>query len=132
MDKKHNPKNYLYFIDSLKNHALDFDQISNHEYELHTNGILSKVYERYQKRLEAFNAVDFGDLILKNFEPSKENENVLEYYQNTIKYILVDEYQDTNTAQYLLLRLLANKHQNICCVGDEDQSIYGWRGSTIK
>ena len=130
--KKHNPKNYLYFIDSLKNHALDFDQISNHEYELHTNGILSKVYERYQKRLEAFNAVDFGDLILKTLNLLKKNENVLEYYQNTIKYILVDEYQDTNTAQYLLLRLLANKHQNICCVGDEDQSIYGWRGAQLS
>ena len=130
--KKHNPKNYLYFIDSLKNHALDFDQISNHEYELHTNGILSKVYERYQKRLEAFNAVDFGDLILKTLNLLKKNEDVLEYYQNTIKYILVDEYQDTNTAQYLLLRLLANKHQNICCVGDEDQSIYGWRGAQLS
>ena len=130
--KKHNPKNYLYFIDSLKNHALDFDQISNHEYELHTNGILSKVYERYQKRLEGFNAVDFGDLILKTLNLLKKNENVLEYYQNTIKYILVDEYQDTNTAQYLLLRLLANKHQNICCVGDEDQSIYGWRGAQLS
>ena len=130
--KKHNPKNYLYFIDSLKNHALDFDQISNHEYELHTNGILSKVYERYQKRLEGFNAVDFGDLILKTFNLLKKNENVLEYYQNTIRYILVDEYQDTNTAQYLFLRLLANKHQNICCVGDEDQSIYGWRGAQLS
>ena len=71
-------------------------------------------------------------MILKTFNLLKKNENVLEYYQNTIRYILVDEYQDTNTAQYLFLRLLANKHQNICCVGDEDQSIYGWRGAQLS
>ena len=71
-------------------------------------------------------------MILKTLNLLKKNEDVLEYYQNTIKYILVDEYQDTNTAQYLLLRLLANKHQNICCVGDEDQSIYGWRGAQLS
>ena len=130
--KKHNPKNYLYFIDSLKNNALNFDQISNHDFELHTNGILSKVYKSYQKRLEGFNAVDFGDLILKTLNLLKKNDDVLEYYQNTFRYILVDEYQDTNTAQYLLLRLLAAKHQNICCVGDEDQSIYGWRGAQLS
>ena len=130
--KRYTSKNYQYFIDHLKNLGLHYDQISNHEFENYSNGNLSKIYKLYQERLITFNAVDFGDLVLHPVKLLKQNSEILDYYQNKFKYILVDEYQDTNTTQYLLLRLLANKHKNICCVGDEDQSIYGWRGAQLK
>jgi DNA helicase-2/ATP-dependent DNA helicase PcrA len=77
------------------------------------------------------NAVDFGDLLLHVIEIFQKNEDVLAQYQRWFRYILVDEYQDTNVAQYLWLRLLAQGHRNICCVGDDDQSIYGWRGAEV-
>ena len=130
--KRYTAKNYQYFIDHLKNLGLHYDQISNHEFENYSNGNLSKIYKLYQERLISFNAVDFGDLVLHPVKLLKQNSEILDYYQNKFKYILVDEYQDTNTTQYLLLRLLADKHKNICCVGDEDQSIYGWRGAQLK
>ena len=130
--KKFVPKNYLYFIDHLKNLGFEYDQIENHEFELYSNGKLSKIYELYQSRLSSFNSVDFGDLILKPVKLFRTNKEILESYKERFKYILVDEYQDTNTSQYLLLRLLSGKSNNICCVGDEDQSIYGWRGAQLK
>ena len=127
--KRFVPKNYSYFIDNLKNHGLSFDQISNHEFEHYSNGKLSEIYELYQKRLQVFNSVDFGDLILQPVNLMKKNFELLEHYQERFKYILVDEYQDTNTAQYIWLKLLSSYHHNICCVGDDDQSIYSWRGA---
>ncbi len=130
--KKFIAKNYQYYIDSLKNSGLYYDHISNHDFENFTNGYLSKIYEIYQKRLITFNAVDFGDLILQPVRILKLNPNILNQFQEKFKYILVDEYQDTNTSQYFFLRLLAKKFGNICCVGDEDQSIYGWRGAQLK
>ena len=130
--KKYVPKNYAYFIDSLKNQALSYEQISNHEFELYSEGKLSKIYELYQTRLQEFNAVDFGDLILRTLELFRNNEKILSSYQEKLKYILVDEYQDTNVAQYLMIRIMASKYRNICCVGDEDQSIYGWRGAQLN
>lgn len=130
--KKFIAKNYQYYIDSLKNSGLYYDQISNHDFENFTNGYLSKIYEIYQKRLITLNAVDFGDLILQPVRILKLNPNILNQFQEKFKYILVDEYQDTNTSQYFFLRLLAKKFGNICCVGDEDQSIYGWRGAQLK
>jgi DNA helicase-2/ATP-dependent DNA helicase PcrA len=95
------------------------------------NGKLSKLYALYQQRLRELNACDFGDLLLHQLTLLRENPDILEQYQNRFHYLLVDEYQDTNVAQYLWLRLLAQKHKNICVVGDEDQSIYGWRGAEI-
>ncbi|WP_108783477.1 ATP-dependent helicase [Pontivivens insulae] len=89
------------------------------------------IYRDYQKRLITLNAVDFGDLLLHIVSIFKAHPDVLEKYQRWFKYILVDEYQDTNVAQYLWLRLLAQGHKNICCVGDDDQSIYGWRGAEV-
>lgn len=89
------------------------------------------LYRQYQERLETLNSVDFGDLILLVVELLRRNEDLLEEYQRLFRYILVDEYQDINTAQYLWLRLFAQGHSNICCVGDEDQSIYGWRGADV-
>lgn len=91
----------------------------------------STLYGQYQERLKVLNAVDFGDLLLHTLTLFKLCPDVLEAYQKQFQFILVDEYQDTNVAQYLWLRLLAMGHQNICCVGDDDQSIYGWRGAEI-
>lgn len=93
---------------------------------------VADVYEMYQKRLKENNALDFDDLIFKTVELFKNNPDVLDFYQNKFKYIMVDEYQDTNGAQYELVRLLAAKYKNICVVGDDDQCIYQWRGADIK
>jgi DNA helicase-2/ATP-dependent DNA helicase PcrA len=89
------------------------------------------IYKEYQERLVILNAVDFGDLLLHNLTIFKNHPEVLQHYQEQFHYIHVDEYQDTNVAQYLWLRLLALGHNNICCVGDDDQSIYGWRGAEV-
>ncbi len=90
------------------------------------------VYAAYQARLTALNAVDFGDLLLLTTEMLRNNPEVLAQYHHRFRYILVDEYQDTNVVQYLWLRLLAQAHRNICCVGDDDQSIYSWRGAEVE
>ena len=90
-----------------------------------------ELYAAYQARLKELNACDFGDLLLHMVTIFQKNPDVLEQYQRWFRFILVDEYQDTNVAQYLWLRLLAGGHKNICCVGDDDQSIYGWRGAEV-
>ena len=130
--KLHLPKSYLYMIDQLKNQGLSHSEISNHEFEHKTSGKLSTVYSMYQDRLKNFNSVDFGDLIMLPLEILKKEKDLLFNYQKKFKYILVDEYQDTNASQYMLLRLLSGKKKNKCCVGDEDQSMYGWRGAQLK
>ena len=89
-------------------------------------------YKLYQQSLQELNAVDFGDLLLLPLQLFQKNPEVLAEYQGQFHYILVDEYQDTNVAQYMLLRLLAKGYNNICCVGDDDQSIYSWRGADFK
>ncbi|NME95746.1 DNA helicase PcrA [Clostridium cochlearium] len=93
---------------------------------------IANVYELYQKKLKNNNALDFDDLIYKTVELFKKNQEVLEFYQEKFKYIMVDEYQDTNKSQYELVKLLAQKHKNICVVGDDDQCIYAWRGADIR
>ncbi|MGB4191041.1 MAG: UvrD-helicase domain-containing protein [Rickettsiales bacterium] len=90
------------------------------------------IYHEYQKRLKILNALDFGDLLLFSLKLFKEHPEILGYYQEKFRYIMVDEYQDTNVVQYLWLRYLAQKHNNLCAVGDEDQSIYGFRGAEIR
>ncbi len=130
--KVHVPKQYLYMIDQVKNAGLMIEQISNHDFNTETKGKFSLIYEKYQNRLSNFNSVDFGDLILLPIKLFSENEEILNSYREKFKYLLVDEYQDTNAAQYMLLRLLTGLGNNICCVGDEDQSIYGWRGAQLK
>ncbi len=95
------------------------------------NGKGAGLYKHYQERLKIFNAAHFGDLLLESVCLFRENPEVLKLYQERFRYMLVDEYQDTNTAQYLWLRLLAQGRQNLCCVGDDDQSIYGWRGAEV-
>ena len=91
----------------------------------------AKLYAMYQERLRVLNACDFGDLLLHNITIFTQHADVLADYHGRFRYMLVDEYQDTNVAQYLWLRLLAQKSQNVCCVGDDDQSIYGWRGAEV-
>jgi len=95
------------------------------------DGRALELYRGYQQRLATLNAVDFGDLLLHNLTLFTANPDILASYQRRFRYLLVDEYQDTNLAQYLWLRLLAQQHKNLCCVGDDDQSIYSWRGAEI-
>ena len=131
MDEKRWPPRLLIgIIDSWKNRAIFPDKIPETELSFF-NSRGQDFYEQYQNRLKILNAVDFGDLILHVVKIFKSNSEILRNYQNKFKYILVDEYQDTNVAQYLWLRLLAASHKNICCVGDDDQSIYGWRGAQV-
>ncbi|WP_170400409.1 ATP-dependent helicase [Ruegeria arenilitoris] len=117
-------------IDDWKNRALTPDKVPAADAGAYNNkGI--ELYAQYQTRLRELNAVDFGDLLLHMVTIFQTHQDVLEQYQRWFRYILVDEYQDTNVAQYLWLRLLAGAHKNICCVGDDDQSIYGWRGAEV-
>ncbi len=96
------------------------------------NPYIKEFYKYYNNKLAEYNALDFGDLILKVVKLFQKDKEILEYYQNRFRYILVDEYQDTNRAQYMLTKLLAEKYRNICVVGDDDQSIYSWRGAEIR
>lgn len=117
-------------IDDWKNRALTPDKVPAADSGAYNHkGI--EIYAQYQTRLRELNAVDFGDLLLHMVTIFQTHQDVLEQYQRWFRYILVDEYQDTNVAQYLWLRLLAGAHKNICCVGDDDQSIYGWRGAEV-
>ncbi len=117
-------------IDSWKNRAWIPSKVPASEASAFNNRG-TELYDQYQRRLLELNAVDFGDLLLHVVTIFQTHEDVLQQYQRWFKYILVDEYQDTNVAQYLWLRLLAGAHKNICCVGDDDQSIYGWRGAEV-
>lgn len=130
-DKLYPPRSYEYTINRLKDQALTPEDLSHAPKHLLTLPKISHIYTLYQQRLKTLNAVDFGDLILHTLTLFKNNSLLLESYQDKFKFILVDEYQDTNIAQYLWLRLLTQKTQAICCVGDDDQSIYGWRGAEV-
>ncbi len=117
-------------LDRWKNKALRPSQVPEDEAGF-SNGRGTEFYAAYQDRLKTLNAVDFGDLLLHVLTIFQTRPDILRQYQERFRYILVDEYQDTNVAQYLWLRLLAAEHRNICCVGDDDQSIYGWRGAEV-
>ncbi len=118
-------------IDGWKNRGLSPDQVPQDEAFHFAQGKGIDLYKAYQERLKILNACDFGDLLLECIRLFRENPDVLASYHQKFRYILVDEYQDTNVAQYLWLRLLAQSSHNICCVGDDDQSIYGWRGAEV-
>jgi DNA helicase-2/ATP-dependent DNA helicase PcrA len=119
-------------IDDWKNRGLTPADVNAREAASFANGAGAKLYMFYQERLKTLNAVDFGDLLLESLRLFRTHADVLEKYQDRFRYILVDEYQDTNVVQYLWLRLLAQKRRNLCCVGDDDQSIYGWRGAEVE
>lgn len=132
IDTKNYPaKNYLYQIERFKDKGLSPERLEGQEFYSHNTPKLNIVYAIYQQRLKASNAADFGDLLLYNLEIFEKAPDILKYYQNKFQYILVDEYQDTNNSQYQWLIKLAGEGQNICAVGDDDQSIYSWRGAQI-
>ena len=131
--KKWPPRVLNSFIQKWKDRGYTPEMIGADECRDLAGGYLQQLYAAYQERLRQLNACDFGDLLLHIITIFKNPEyaDILNSYQERFKYLLVDEYQDTNVAQYQWLRLLAKKHQNICCVGDDDQSIYGWRGAEV-
>ncbi|MEY2758544.1 MAG: hypothetical protein RIR33_2322 [Pseudomonadota bacterium] len=129
--KRWTPRYLASLIDGWKNRAIWPEKLPQNESRQFAEGKGQKLYQIYQARLATLNAVDFGDLLLHTIRIFTEHPEVLADYHNKFRYILVDEYQDTNVAQYLWLRLLAQGHNNICCVGDDDQSIYGWRGAEV-
>jgi DNA helicase-2/ATP-dependent DNA helicase PcrA len=132
IDEKRWPARLLAsLIDGWKNRGLTPDRVPAGEALSFGNGNGAKLYAAYQDRLKVLNAADFGDLLLEGIRLFREHAAVLAQYQARFKYTLVDEYQDTNVAQYLWLRLLGQGSKNICCVGDDDQSIYGWRGAEV-
>ena len=131
-DKKWSPKGLLNLIDKWKNKGILPNNISQDDGDYFANGKGKILYKKYQDQLKFFNAADFGDLILESIRLFNENMDILEQYQNRFKFMLVDEYQDTNSSQYTLLKLLSNRWMNICCVGDDDQSIYSWRGAEVS
>ena len=130
-DKRWPARGLANLIDSWKNRGLEPKQVPAGEASAFGNGKGGILYAAYQARLKALNAADFGDLLLETLRLFRENPDVLAQYQGRFKYMLVDEYQDTNVVQYLWLRLLAQGRHNVCCVGDDDQSIYGWRGAEV-
>ncbi|MEM9795647.1 MAG: UvrD-helicase domain-containing protein [Pseudomonadota bacterium] len=131
IDEKRWPARQLSgILDHWKNRAWTPDKIPAHEAQAF-DGKGVALYREYQTRLLELNAVDFGDLLMHVIHIFQTETDVLDQYRRWFRYILVDEYQDTNVAQYLWLRLLAGGHKNICCVGDDDQSIYGWRGAEV-
>ena len=130
--KTYKERNLLAAISSAKN-----EYITPQEYELNAVGDyhkqkIAKVYWEYEKQMRANNALDFDDLLVKTVQLLQSQPDVLEYYQERFRYIMVDEYQDTNTVQFKLISILARKYQNLCVVGDDDQSIYKFRGANIK
>lgn len=131
-DKAFEPKVVISYISGAKDKLLTPQAYKDmHRGDARMSKI-ADVYTLYQDRLKRNSALDFDDLIIKTVELLKTEESVLAYYRNKFKYIMVDEYQDTSKAQYEFIKLLAREHQNICVVGDDDQSIYGWRGADIR
>ncbi len=129
--KRWTPRHLAGLIDHWKNRGWTPKAVPDHEAAQFADKKGRILYGLYQERLRTLNACDFGDLLLHNLEIFTAHPDVLEIYHKRFAYILVDEYQDTNVAQYLWLRLLAQKRRNLCCVGDDDQSIYGWRGAEV-
>jgi len=130
-EKRWSARVFAGLVDKWKNKGLTPAEVGPGESEDFAHGRGGALYAAYQARLLALNACDFGDLLLHNLTLLKTDREVLEQYQQRFRYIMVDEYQDTNTVQYLWLRLLAQARRNICCVGDDDQSIYSWRGAEV-
>lgn len=126
------PKTVLSKIGDLKDKLIEPDAFYRKNATDYKNRRIAEIYELYQKKLKANNALDFDDIIMKTVKLLKDNRDVLAHYQRKFRYILVDEYQDTNRAQYELINILANEHRNLCVVGDDDQSIYKFRGADVR
>ena len=133
LDEKHNPPRLIAaMISRFKDRGLLPSQVTKYDCGGVADGKLQQLYQDYQDRLLTLNACDFGDLLLHCITLWRENADVLAEFQRKFRYIMVDEYQDANVAQYLWLRLLSESHKNLCCVGDDDQSIYSWRGAEVE
>ncbi|WP_136656341.1 UvrD-helicase domain-containing protein [Nitratireductor sp. XY-223] len=130
-DKRWPARQFAMMIDGWKNKGFGPADIPEGDARSFANGKGRELFEAYQNRLKTLNASDFGDLLCHPIRIFTKHPDVLKEYHNKFRYILVDEYQDTNTAQYMWLRLLAQGSHNVCCVGDDDQSIYGWRGAEV-
>src|SRR5205807_1341704 len=130
-DKQLTPSAVLGRISWAKNHMLDPQEIYLQSADPKTERV-AQIYEIYRKELRKANALDFDDLLLETVRLLKSSSEVRERYNKRYQYLLIDEYQDTNRPQYELMKLLGGGHQNVCVVGDEDQSIYSWRGANIK
>jgi DNA helicase-2/ATP-dependent DNA helicase PcrA len=131
-EKNFPPKSVLETIGKQKDELIDaahFEKLYASDFRM---GKIAKIYKLYEKKLKANNALDFDDIIMNTIKLFDQYPEVLNYYQRKFRYVLVDEYQDTNTAQYMLVRKLSQSHENLCVVGDDDQSIYGWRGANIR
>ncbi len=130
-DKRWPARQLAGLLDRWKNRGLNPQDLDAVENESYANGRGQAMYHRYQERLKELNACDFGDLLLHVLNILRTHPDVLKQYQDRFKYVMVDEYQDTNAVQYLWLRLIAQTRKNICVVGDDDQSIYSWRGAEV-
>lgn len=130
-EKRWTPRHLAHLVDGWKNRGLTWNKLSRGDGFSFAGGKGADLFRIYQERLKTLNACDFGDLLLHNLGIFQNNPDILAQYHHKFKYLLVDEYQDTNVAQYLWLRLLAQGSQNLCVVGDDDQSIYGWRGAEV-
>lgn len=130
-DKRFQPSGILSRISNAKNALQDAEAFARQAGDFYEQKV-ADIYSRYEQKLQLNNALDFDDLLMLSIKLLQENKEVREKYQDRFDYLLVDEYQDTNHAQYLLTKFLAAKHRNICVVGDADQSIYGWRGADIQ
>lgn len=131
-EKQYTPKSMLSAISKAKDKMISPDEYLLEFGNDYRNKKVADVYRLYQKKLKKDNALDFDDIIIKTIELFKKDEEILRYYQDKFRYIMVDEYQDTNRPQYEFVNLLAKRYRNLCVVGDDDQSIYGWRGADIK
>lgn len=131
-DKIFSPKSVIAAISRAKDNLKDAAQFESEQSNDYRGSTLAKIYTSYEKKLKTANALDFDDIIVKTVRLFRQHEDVLMYYSSKFKYIMVDEYQDTNFAQYKLVSLLAGFHKNICVVGDDDQSIYRFRGANIE
>ncbi len=131
-EKNFPPKYIMDVIGRAKDELIDAEAYAKRYESDFRMSKIAAIYSLYQKKLKENNALDFDDIINYTVKLFNDNPLVLDYYTNKFKYILVDEYQDTNTAQYVLISLLAHKNRNLCVVGDDDQSIYAWRGANIR
>ena len=131
-EKNFPPAQMIGAISSQKNALITPEEYLKQAGEDYREKTIAKIYAHYQQKLKENDAMDFDDLLLNTCILFRDNKDVLEFYQDKFQYILVDEYQDTNGVQYQLVQLLARKYKNLCVVGDDDQSIYGWRGADIR
>ncbi|MDR1034918.1 MAG: UvrD-helicase domain-containing protein [Holosporales bacterium] len=130
-DKKYPAKSMVFYINRWKDQYQTAGSAKENSQRFSNEEMASKIYAHYQDTLHSLDAIDFGDILMYCLDIFKYNDDILKEYQSKFKYIMIDEYQDTNLVQYLWIKMLSQKHGNICCVGDDDQAIYSWRGADV-